>query len=91
MGFESGFADSERDGAVLPPWLSSIDCTGTETELSACERSGFGATGIPDSCTSAQRIFCSNGALAYEASTPVHAPANGVLTFQWPPVPGQLP
>ena len=56
MGFETGFfRDEMLTGEVLPPWLSGIRCEDADTELSSCQRSGFGDT---SSCGTAQRLFC---------------------------------
>lgn len=59
MGFASGFFKSaDATEAVLPPWLSSIRCNGSEQELSGCDRSTFGDT---STCEATLRLFCHGG------------------------------
>lgn len=56
MGFESGFFDeAAKTEALLPPWLSGIQCSGAEEDLAACSRANFGNV---SSCGAIQRLFC---------------------------------
>ena len=44
---------------LLPPWLSSLDCVGTEADLLDCDNSGFGSV---SSCGLTQELICISGA-----------------------------
>lgn len=62
LGFGTGsFRGIQDDAVVSPPWLSSVQCVGFESEFGDCDRSVFGDT---STCGPSLRLFCSNDGAA---------------------------
>lgn len=59
LGFVAGFLEEmstdDFNTTSLPPWLSDLQCNGSEVAVSDCVRSEFGDTGL---CSTAQQLTC---------------------------------
>ena len=59
LGFAAGelqdTSTDEFNTTLLPPWLSELQCNGSEAAVSECPRSEFGDTGI---CGPAVQLTC---------------------------------
>ena len=51
-------AEVAPNTTLLPPWLSSLDCVGTEADVSDCNNGGFGSV---SSCGLTQELICLTG------------------------------
>lgn len=69
LGYETGefrMVDDFNVTTISPPWLSALQCNGSEAAVSGCNRSDFGDTWT---CGIAQQLSCfSRGKLRHRAA-----------------------